>query len=283
MPLNLHLMAAMPPQFRLALAVLLLPLMTGMADPEAAEQQPEALVDAAPERSAGSAGGDADKSEAADPIDSEANIGSASVGEAVSESDLWPAQDRDDAEALYRRLSTMTSLVAEFSQLVYDETGEVLQESYGDIAMTRPNKLRWIAHTPFRYELLTDGETLWRYDPDLDQLDTEPFQGDMAATPALILNAEADTLRENFRVERLVPSSAADISVEEYFLGPRNESIFTAIKLRFVDGFIDALEMQDNLQQRSVLNLAKPKFNDDLPESLFVFRRAEASASSDAQ
>ena len=97
------------------------------------------------------------------------------------------------AEQLASHLQNVSSLKAGFVQVVRDDRGEVLEESKGEMTFKRPDKLRWEVAEPYRYQIITDGETLWRYDPDFEELVTEPFE-QVSQTPIMILAASAEQL-----------------------------------------------------------------------------------------
>ena len=105
-----------------------------------------------------------------------------------------------DVAQLHLQLSSLKTLQADFEQDVFDEDGTLLQQSRGELMVERPNKLRWESREPFHYLLISDGETLWRYDADLEQLNTEAFSPELAQTPALIIGASIAELESRFEV-----------------------------------------------------------------------------------
>src|SRR5690606_37591265 len=78
---------------------------------------------------------------------------------------------RSDAfESLQRFFDQVDSYTARFEQVVFDEVGEPIQESRGRLWIERPNKFRWNYETPYEQQILSDGERLWVYDKDLQQV-----------------------------------------------------------------------------------------------------------------
>lgn len=112
-----------------------------------------------------------------------------------------PAAIADAAGELQQRLEPIQAWQAHFEQRVFDERGELQQASSGQIEVLRPNRLRWESEEPFRYLVVTDGEVLWRYDPDLEQANREAFRGELADTPGLILSGEPSAIAARYRVE----------------------------------------------------------------------------------
>src|SRR5262245_51693093 len=58
----------------------------------------------------------------------------------------------------------------EFTQVVTDRTGKVLRQSSGTFSIARPGKFRWTYAKPYSQTLVGDGEKVWIYDADLNQV-----------------------------------------------------------------------------------------------------------------
>ena len=59
---------------------------------------------------------------------------------------------------------------ASFTQTVRDKTGTTVQSASGKLAFSRPGKFRWDYEKPYQQVIVGDGEKLWIYDKDLDQV-----------------------------------------------------------------------------------------------------------------
>src|SRR5689334_4293065 len=57
-----------------------------------------------------------------------------------------------------------------FTQKVLDKSGKAIQSSSGVLAFSRPGKFRWEYRKPNEQLIVGDGERLWIYDPDLNQV-----------------------------------------------------------------------------------------------------------------
>ncbi len=176
-------------------------------------------------------------------------------------------QAGDPVADLHRYLSVSKTIRSEFKQTVTAESGELVQQSHGTIAFQRPNKIHWEADTPFHYLMVSDGETLWRYDADLEQLSTEPFDPRLADTPALIFAASAKELAENY-----------DITVQKvkqggtsFILKPHSSDLFSELTLQFRGESLVGMVLLDNLEQRTEIQFIDPEYNLRLPSSLFQF------------
>ena len=59
---------------------------------------------------------------------------------------------------------------ASFTQSVTDQNGRLKQQASGEFAISRPGKFRWSVDKPYQQLLVGDGERVWIYDPDLNQV-----------------------------------------------------------------------------------------------------------------
>jgi outer membrane lipoprotein carrier protein len=175
----------------------------------------------------------------------------------------------DDAalQRLSARLEGLKTLQARFVQTVSDEKGKVLQTSQGSIAVKRGNRLRWETEAPFAYLIVTDGEKLWRYDRDLEQVSRRKFNGELADTPALILSGEVSRIAASYEV------SLEQGSGGEYFrLVPKRKSaLFHSLTLLFNGSSVSKLVLQDNLDQRTEIQFNSVVNNPALGDNLFRF------------
>jgi outer membrane lipoprotein carrier protein len=175
-----------------------------------------------------------------------------------------------DVAQLHLHLSGAQSLNAKFVQQVRDVEGELLQESKGTIALKRPNKIRWESTEPFHYLLVSDGKTVWRYDADLEQLNTEPFDSKLAQSPAMIISASIEQLAKQYDV-----SVKKQGNSREFLLTPKTESAFTQMALTFVWGKLTAMRLTDTLEQTTQIDFVNPKYNGKFDDALFRIKESE--------
>lgn len=178
-----------------------------------------------------------------------------------------------DVAQLHLMLSSANSLKAGFSQTVYDSDGAVLQKSSGDIALQRPNKVRWHSKEPFQYLLVSDGKTLWRYDADLEQLNVEPFDPNLAQAPTMILGASIEQLQKNFAVE--LNKQGIERS---FILTPKNDaSNFSELVLHFKQGKLIGMALTDALEQRTEIQFINTNYKPTFSPDEFVFKEGAPS------
>lgn len=183
---------------------------------------------------------------------------------------IMPAHADNAAQQLHAQLADLNSLEAQFQQQVKDSDGELVQESTGTLALQRPNRLRWESQSPYHYLLVSDGETLWRYDADLEQLNEEPFDPELAQAPAMILSASREQLDAQFNIDM-----QQDGDTRDYILHPQDEQMYRRLVLRFKAGKLIAMELLDNLEQYTHIRFIEPHYNPSLTDSLFHFDKSQ--------
>ena len=130
-----------------------------------------------------------------------------------------PADDSDTTvQAFFNELDT---LQADFHQEVRDVDNTVQQVSDGKVWIQRPGRFRWDYASPYRQQQVSDGERLWSYDEDLEQVTVQPIGEVLSATPAMLLGG-SQPLEVIFTVEPL----SADGNREQVLL--KSKSNFPA-------------------------------------------------------
>lgn len=90
-------------------------------------------------------------------------------------------------------LGNVRTLRTEFTQVVTDGQGQVVQRARGVLAIKRPGKFRWEL-TPEGAEysqlMVADGRNLWFYDRDLEQVSVKSAALALTATPASLLSGD---------------------------------------------------------------------------------------------
>ncbi len=171
------------------------------------------------------------------------------------------------ANDLQRFFSDVQSYTAKFSQVVLDESFNLLQESSGTLWIQRPDKFRWDYDIPFEQHIVGDGERIWVHDVELQQVTVRRVSGGLGATPALLL-AGRGKLDENFSVNSL----GSQGQLEWTQLIPKNkDGGYEEIRIGFENGRIRILEMVDGFGQTTRIALRNANENVEINAGKFVF------------
>ena len=180
-----------------------------------------------------------------------------------------------DSARLAELLAGMSSFQANFEQVVMNQFGEPLQTTTGTLHWQRPHRLRWETDEPYPQLVLADGESLWVFDPDLEQVSVQPLAGSIDGTPAVFLAGTADDLATHFDVR-------ADEAAEgqlRFVLTPHDEaSVFHHMTLAFsAQNALAGLDIVDHLDQRTSTTFHDARKNPSLPPRLFTFEVPEGA------
>ncbi|HEB78438.1 MAG TPA: outer membrane lipoprotein chaperone LolA [Methylothermaceae bacterium] len=169
---------------------------------------------------------------------------------------------------LERFLASVTTLSAEFEQTVLDEQGKVSQKSMGHFYLKRPGKFRWTYEIPFRQEVVADGNRVWFYDPDLEQVTVRDLDEALGSAPALLLSGKI-RLTERFRVKRQ-GREGKRVWIE---LQPKSEEdVFRRLRVELESNRLVLMELADHFGQLTRIRFRNMVLNPELDDELFRFQ-----------
>ncbi|RUO60264.1 outer membrane lipoprotein chaperone LolA [Pseudidiomarina insulisalsae] len=116
---------------------------------------------------------------------------------AQSSTELSQPHSSDAKRQLQAQLAPISTLQANFQQQVMDAEGELIQELQGELALARPNKFYWQSDAPDELILVADGQSVYYYDPFVEQVTISSQSNASAQSPfLLLLDAEASAWAE---------------------------------------------------------------------------------------
>ena len=99
--------------------------------------------------------------------------------------------------SLKKRLEKFQGFSANFNQAVIDADGNTLQNSTGKLVVKRPNLIYWETMQPDETLVISDGATLWFYNPFVEQVSAFNVSNAVVNTPILLLSdTSADTWQD---------------------------------------------------------------------------------------
>ncbi|MBI3525552.1 MAG: outer membrane lipoprotein chaperone LolA [Betaproteobacteria bacterium] len=156
---------------------------------------------------------------------------------------------------------------ASFSQSVVAKSGRKPQLSQGKFAFSRPGKFRWIYEQPYYQLIVGDGEKLWIYDKDLNQVSVKKLGQALGSSPAALLAGDA-ALEKHFIIKDGGSSEGQDFVDAT----PRGQdSSFERVRIGFRDNLPQSMEVHDNFGQTTTLHFSHFERNPALPAVLFRF------------
>ena len=174
---------------------------------------------------------------------------------------------QDPVTELDALLGGITTLSADVSQLILESGGGLLEESTIAMRLKKPGGFYWETLDPFPELIVTDGETLWNYQPDLEQVVIENWDRNRAELAAQLLNGETGGLAEEYRVTLV---TAVELSRFELLpLAP--DSPYEMIAIEFVGEELDIIRLDNRNGQQTVWRFLNIERNAPMEDSLFVF------------
>jgi outer membrane lipoprotein carrier protein len=139
--------------------------------------------------------------------------------------------------------------------------------SSGNFLFARPGKFIWTYQKPYEQVLQADGEKLYIYDKDLNQVTIKKLGNALGSSPAAILFGSND-LDKNFTLKE-APSKDG---VEWLQAIPKTkDTTFESIRIGLRDGAPVAMELRDAFGQVSELTFTKFEKNPPIPADRFKF------------
>lgn len=180
----------------------------------------------------------------------------------------FAAVDRFSESLVERYFGDLKSLRADFVQTVFDEQSRVLETSSGRMYMQRPGRFRWDYREPFEQMILADGERLWHYDSELEQV-TVRGMGDVLGSTPLALLSGAAPIEEVFTVDEVTQRDG----MQWYALHPKHsQGDFKVLRVAFEDDSLRVIELEDVFNQRTRLRFEDLERNVAIDPSLWRFQ-----------
>jgi outer membrane lipoprotein carrier protein len=155
---------------------------------------------------------------------------------------------------------------ASFTQTVTSADGAKKKTSSGQFEFVRPNRFRFVYAKPFEQQIVADGQKVWLYDVDLNQVTVRPMTQALGATPAALLAGA--TLDKEFNL-KAVPAAEG---LEWVQATPRvKDGPIQSLRVGFKGKDLAALDIVDAFGQRSALRFMALEQNIKLADEQFRF------------
>ena len=142
---------------------------------------------------------------------------------------------------LQRFVSDTRSARGEFSQRTLRGAGQTAESASGTFAFARPGRFRWEVRKPYEQLMVADGERLYFFDKDLNQVTERKLADSLGASPAAILFGANDLQRSFTLTEAGERDGLAWLDA----LPKTKDAGFERIVIGFRDGLPEAMEVLD--------------------------------------
>jgi outer membrane lipoprotein carrier protein len=165
----------------------------------------------------------------------------------------------------------LDALSGEFSQTTIDANGGVQEESRGTLALAAPRQFRWQYAEPFPQLIVADGNNVWIFDQDLDQVTVRNQSSEESQSPLTVL-VDLSQLDRDYVVHNLADRAGLA------WLAMRSrekEPSFRSIEIGFDAEAPVQMVLEDLLGNRTEWKFAKWQRNPKLAADTFRFTPPE--------
>lgn len=156
---------------------------------------------------------------------------------------------------------------ATFRQVTTSKSARAPQEASGTFVFARPGRFRWTYDKPQQQLIVGDGEKVWIYDRDLNQVIVRKLDRALGATPAALLAGDT-AIERSFELAE----GGERGGLEWVDAKPRSaEAGFERVRIGFKDNLPRAMELADSFGQTTRLEFGTVERNPPLERDLFRF------------
>jgi len=161
----------------------------------------------------------------------------------------------------------LKSVTADFSQSVTDANDHRGDESRGTMALQAPRQFRWETKKPYQQTIVADGQRVWVYDPDLEQVSVRSQSSEEAHSPLTVLT-DLSQIDTQFTASE---SGERDGFVWLKLVSKAKEPEFEYAELGFSANTLDRMLFKDQLGNTTEIRFSEWKRNPSLSADTFKF------------
>ena len=168
-------------------------------------------------------------------------------------------------------LNKMNSLTGNFKQKVIDQNGAILQEVSGQFFFKKPNLFKWNYLEPVKSQLISDGELLYLYDPDLKQVINRKLKKIGGVSPAMLLVTR--DIESLFKVS--IIQDEKGVSWFKALPHEPEKANFKEVFINFVQNELKGMRIIDGFDNTTEIEFIKVSRNININEAIFLFNTPE--------
>lgn len=121
----------------------------------------------------------------------------------------------ESAQLLKNRIAKLKAFTADFEQNVTDSQGELVQMAKGKMKLQQPLHFYWETLSPDENLLVSDGDTVWFFDPFVEQVTAFTLSSAVQSNPIMLLLQADDQVWAEYKVKRLSDNQFAILVTDE--------------------------------------------------------------------
>ncbi len=181
---------------------------------------------------------------------------------AVTASAADAARSRLDAFA-----KDLHAVSATFEQQVFDVERGKGKTTQGTLALRAPRQFRWDTTAPYKQLIVADGEKVWIYDVDLEQVSVRAQGTEEAHSPLTVLTDLSQLDRDFTTSEQGEHDGLTWLRLKSKDKDPQ----FAYADLGFDAGGLERMRFEDTIGAKTEIRFSDWKRNPQLPADTFRF------------
>ena len=176
---------------------------------------------------------------------------------------------RQVLDRLQKHYHDTNSFTAKFNEEIAT-VGAPKKQRQGTVSFRKPGRMRWEFETPEKQTIVSDGETLYSYDPDLNQVVQTPLKQALRSSSATSFLLGIGNINRDFKAAFAhppTPTGLVDLILDaktggykiEVGLDPKTYNLMT-------------LTLTDQLGDVTKIDFSDIHDNVELPDSTFAFK-----------
>lgn len=180
------------------------------------------------------------------------------------------SEDAEEAVALLQaRYEGIKALSAEFTQEVKSRAMAVPQVSTGKVLFKKPGKMRWQYIEPMKDEIVSDGTTVWVWQPDLNQVLERKVEESASKIATDFLSGLGD-LKKDFEV-KLAEGTEKSVRLSLTPRVPQPNLKKLTIEAGRKDMLVTQTVIEDTFGNTTTVSFRDIKVNPTIKDDLFRF------------
>jgi outer membrane lipoprotein carrier protein len=171
-------------------------------------------------------------------------------------------------DRLQRHYRDTNSFAAKFNEEIAT-VGAPKRQRQGTVSFRKPGRMRWEFETPEKQTIVSDGETLYSYDPDLNQVVETPLKQALKSSSATSFLLGIGNINRDFKAAFANPPAPGGLV--NLILDAKTGGYKIEVGLDPKTYNLMTLTLTDQLGDVTKIDFSDIHDNVELPDSLFAF------------
>jgi outer membrane lipoprotein carrier protein len=173
-------------------------------------------------------------------------------------------------DRLQKHYHDTNSFTAKFSEEI-TTAGAPTRKRGGMVSFRKPGRMRWEFDDPEKQTIVSDGETLYSYDPDLNQVVESPLKQALKSSSATSFLLGIGNINRDFKAAFADPSTPPD-GLVDLILDAKTGGYKIQVGLDPTTYNLMTLTLTDQLGDVTKIDFSDIHDNVDLADSIFAFK-----------